>query len=74
MSVSAVRDVHVREHLNEASATCARCECLVLGVTFCELVCVNEEATGYTRGIGLSSTQGVKMRLIKDALKATGRG
>ena len=30
---------HVCEHLNEAGVMCARCECLVLGVTFCVLVC-----------------------------------
>jgi hypothetical protein len=27
------------EHLNEAGVVCARCECLVLGVTVCVLVC-----------------------------------
>ena len=29
----------VCEHLNEAGVMCARCECLVLGVTVCVLVC-----------------------------------
>ena len=30
---------HICEHLNEAGVMCARCECLVLGVTVCVLVC-----------------------------------
>ena len=38
VSVSAVR-VARRDHENEASVMCARCECLVLAVTFCVLVC-----------------------------------